>query len=215
MRVIVLAAGQGYQLGGYNKLLLKHPVFGKRIIDQFIDMFSNDSLTFVVGYRAIEVIQEYPQMNFVYNPDWQITNNAYSLSLAIDDTPSVVISGDLFIDLSIKEYIYNSPDNCVFTQFKENRQLSALNCIVRDNMVKELYQGSIRSVDDPEAVGIYKIFDKSLLRQWKNNCVSFGNLFVGQNLQFDLIPIYSQEIENGLVAEINTVFDYLNLINQE
>ena len=62
---------------------------------------------------------------------------------------------------------------------------------------------------------IYKIFDKSLLRQWKNNCVSFGNLFVGQNLQFDLIPIYSQEIENGLVAEINTVFDYLNLINQE
>ena len=95
MKVIILAAGQGLQLDGYNKLLIQDPLSGKSILDKYLEAFAGMEITVVLGYRSINVMHKYPSLKYIYNRDWAVWNNSYSLSLAITEEPTFVISGDL------------------------------------------------------------------------------------------------------------------------
>ena len=215
MRTIILAAGQGFQLDGCVKLLIRDPQSGERIIDQFIKIFSKTKITVVVGYKAIDIMQRYPDLNYVFNSDWKITNNSYSLGLGLNDEPCYVVSSDLFIAPEIIKILEDAEPNCILTENRENRELNSLNCkIVKNRQIDEIYQGPRRNINDPEAIGVYKISDKDLLQSWKKNCLRYGNLFAGQNWRFDMSCVYSVDKENYRLDEINTVFDYLNLIEK-
>ncbi len=216
MRAIILAAGQGFKLDGCNKLLLKDPKSGERIIDQYLRFFNHMDITVVVGYKAIEVVQIHPNLNYVYNSNWQITNNSYSLSLALDENPCFVLSGDLFLDENLIDAMADGAPNCLLTEKRENRELNSLNCILNEHQeIKELYQGPRRHKEDPEAMGIYKICNRDILRIWKKNCLEHPNLFCGQNLRFDISPISSFDIGSLRLDEVNTVLDYLRIINNK
>jgi len=213
MRVIILAAGQGFKLDGCNKILLKDPKTNKMIIDQYIEIFSEFDITVVVGYKAIEIIQVHPNLNYIYNDEWNISNNSYSLGLALDDRPCIVLSADLFFDGMLIERIVQSLPNCILTENRENRELNSLNCSINDeNKIVEMYQGARHSSQDVEAIGIYKISDIDLLRNWKKNCFEHPNLFCGQNLKFDLADIFSIDLGNNRFEEVNNVIDYLRII---
>ncbi len=213
-RVIVLGAGQGYQLDGFNKLLIKDPVSGRRIIDKYIEAFSGKKLTVVVGYRAINVMHNYPDLDYVYNSDWAVTNNSYSLSLALTEEPCYVISGDLLIGSELVYDLDSAGANLIVGKVRENRTLSAINvCANTEGRVSEVYQGKLRQVSDPEAIGIFKISSPELLSLWKRNCREHGNLFVGQNLPYDLeTPVYMFNSDRHSVEEVNTPLDYLRLL---
>jgi choline kinase len=214
MRAIILAAGQGFQLDGCVKLLIKDPLSGKTIIEQLITIFGKENLTIVVGYKAIEIIQRYPFLNYIYNPDWNITNNSYSLALALDEKPCYVLSSDLIISKEIILKLDNASPDCVLTANNENRSLTALNCSVDENKkIDKIYQGPRSNSNDPEAVGVYKISNSLILQKWKKNCFKHNNLFVGQNLPFAIEPIYSLDKGNHRLSEINTVLDMLNIID--
>ena len=215
MRVIILAAGQGFQLDGCVKLLIKDPVSNKRIIDRLIDIFHEKNITIVVGYKAIEIMQRYPNLNYVFNPDWKITNNSYSLGLALDENPSYVLSSDLIISKNIISKLENSAPNCILTSNRENREMNSLNCSIdNQNKILSIYQGARKKNNDPEALGVFKISTKKVLRKWKKNCLIHGNLFAGQNLPFDIESIIAIDKENYRIDEINTVLDMLNIINR-
>jgi len=213
MKCIVLAAGQGFQLDGCVKLLIKDPKTGEKIIDQLIKIFGKQNLTIVVGYKAIQVMEEYPDLKYIFNADWKITNNSYSLGLAIDNEPCYVISSDLIISSEIIDLLDDAEGNCVLTSNRENRELNSLNCKINsNNKISQIYQGFCQNDSDPEAVGVYKITDLQILELWKKNCLRHGNLFAGQNLNFDFSPIYSIDKQNYRLDEINTVIDFLNLL---
>lgn len=213
MRTIILAGGQGFQLDGFNKLLLRDPRSGEKIIDQFLRLFDKTELTVVLGYKAIEVMQRYPKLNYVYNPDWKVTNNSYSFGLAVSEEPCYVVSCDLFIDEGIVRILDQAEPNCILTENRDNRQLNALHCSVADDRrITEIYQGDVHKKEDPEAIGIYKISDKQLLRDWKKKCMLHSNLFAGQNLSFSICPIYSVDKGNCRFDEINTVMDYMRVL---
>ena len=65
MRVIILAAGQAVQLDGYNKLLIKDPSTKKTILDMYLEAFQGHDVTIVLGYRAINVMHEYGDLNYI------------------------------------------------------------------------------------------------------------------------------------------------------
>ncbi|MCK4664964.1 MAG: hypothetical protein KAT68_18990 [Bacteroidales bacterium] len=216
MRTIILAAGQGFKLDGCIKLLIRDPKSGERIIDHYLRIFNDTKITVVVGYKAIEIIQRYPNLHYIYNSDWNITNNSYSLGLALNEEPSIIISSDFIIHEDLITAMNNFKPNCILTENRDNRQLNSLNCdVLVDSKIEEIYQGPLRNNKDPEAIGIYKISDKKLLRIWKKNCLTHGNLFAGQNLNFDISPIYSFDMGSYNFHEINTVLDYLNLIKKQ
>jgi choline kinase len=213
MRVIVLAAGQGYQLDGFNKLLIKHPHDRSKIIERYTTAFSGKEVTVVLGYRAINVMHEFPSLAYIYNGDWAVTNNSYSLSLAITEQPCYVVSGDLFFDPDLISELDKAGPNIVATQMRENRTLSAVNVAVNeDHTIEETYQGKLRDTQHPEAIGIFKISDRRLLRAWKRNCLEYGNLFVGQNIPFkEGVDVIAYDVTSHRIDEVNTPMDYLRI----
>ena len=153
MKVIILAAGQGFQLDGFNTVLIKHPKTGQSIIEQYLEIFDYKQITMVVGYRAINIMNQYPKLHYVYSSQWSITNNSYSLGLVLDDKPCLVVSSDLFIDKDLFKRLDEAEPNCVLTENSEDRILTSLNCSLEGNRLIEIYQGEVRSHLDPEAVG--------------------------------------------------------------
>ena len=216
MRVIILAAGQAVQLDGYNKLLIKDPLTKKTILDMYLDAFKGHDITVVLGYRAINVMHEYSDLDYVYNSDWAISNSSHSLSLALNEEPCFVISGDLFIEPDIISAVDKAGPNIIATIKRDSRTLNALN-VSHDSkgVVKEIYQGKLKNVSDPEAIGIYKISSKSILKTWRSNCLEHRNLFVGQNLNLNSDdPITHLDVSKFRLQEVNTPMDYLRIISE-
>jgi choline kinase len=214
-RAIILAAGRGHQLDGVNKVLIRHPKNGKSILDHAIDAFEGKRITVVVGFRAIQIMEQYPNLDYVINYDWAITNNAMSLGLAINSQPTYVVSGDIFFEKSLIQYLDQSEDNLALTALRENRALSAIHCVCdQRNVILETYQGPVRDVAHPEAIGMFKICDPGLLKDWKKNCMKYGNLFVGQTLPCHGAPIQSVPLADEVYEEINTPSDYLRFVER-
>lgn len=215
MRLIILAAGQGYQLDGFNKLLIRDPHDNKEILEKYIIAFPDTKITVVVGYRAINVMEKYPEFDYVYNPDWAVTNNSYSLGLALSEEPCFVISGDLLIEPELVDHMNNCGPDIVMTADRQNRTMNAINVSIDTNKrIREVYQGKLTNPYDPEAVGIFKISSANILREWHKNCMKYRNLFAAQNLPFQTdIPIIAETIGEHRLHEINTPLDYIQLMS--
>lgn len=212
-RAIILAAGKSLQLDGESKVLIRHPSTGRTILDYAIEAFAGKRITVVVGFRAIQIMQAYPQLEFVHNPEWALTNNALSLGLALNDEPCYVVSGDIFLDRLLIDRLDADVDDLVLTSDREKRSLSAIHCVLGDfGNVVETYQGPVRSMKHPESVGLFKISSKEVLRQWRRRCVEHANLFAGQLLPCESSPIRAVPLQDELYYEVNTPTDYLELI---
>ena len=215
MRIIILAAGQGFQLDGYNTVLIKHPKTGQCIMEQYLELFDYREITMVVGYRAVNIMHRYPKLRYVFNSQWSITNNSYSLGLALSDEPCFVVSSDMFIDKEIFKMMEDAEANCVLTENSEERVLASLNCSLEDRRIQEIYQGEVRTRQDPEAIGVYKITDSNLLSIWRHSCLRHTNLFHAQNLPLnEETSVYSVDIGSYNLDEINTPLDYIKLIDK-
>jgi choline kinase len=214
-KVIILAAGRGNQADGMAKTLIKHPVTGKTILDHAVEAFSGKRIVVVVGFRAIQIMETHPEVDYIINHEWAITNNAMSLGLALDDEPTYVVSGDIFFDSTLVDTLDGLGPNLALTENRENRALSAIHCVLRpDRSIASTYQGPVQDMAHPEAIGLFKISDTDVLHQWKRLCIKHGNLFAGQTLPCNAAPIVAVDKGNAVFYEINTPVDYLRLIER-
>jgi choline kinase len=214
-QAIILAAGRGHQVDGMAKVLIRHPVTGKSILEHAVEAFAGKRVIVVVGFRAVHIMESAPTLDYVVNSDWELTSNAMSLGLALGEEPTYVVSGDIFFNRDLIEHLDAQGPDLALTEARENRTLSAIHCVLReDRSITETYQGAVRSVAHPEAIGLFKISDAELLRRWKRICVAHGNLFVGQTLPCDGAPIASAPRGAFEFSEINTPSDYLRLMER-
>lgn len=213
MRLVILAAGQGFQLDGFNKILLKHPVTRKTILDHYLEYFAGFEVTMVVGFKAITVMNEYPQLHYVYNADWRTKGNSYSLALALNEEPCVILPSDFFLDRELAERIKQHEGNAGLVSPTEIRTMQALHCQVEQQRITKVYQGKTKP-GDPELMGVFKIADPKVLRQWRRNCLANTTLsaFIGENLPLEDFEIQALEAKPHQFHEINTPLDYVNFI---
>lgn len=211
MKLIILDAGDAYELDGYNKLLIKHPVKNKTIIELYKEYFNVDKIEIVVGYKAIEVMNTYTRFHYRYNKKWQTTTSGYSLSLAIDDEPCYVVPSDHILDQETVD-LMEKYENCALIKNTENRRLSSLNASISENgFITSIYRGSSKN-NDPEMLGIFKISEKRILKEWKRNCVINKNKYAGENLPIlNDFPIASVTASKN-TFEINTPEDYIQFL---
>ncbi|HUS86351.1 MAG TPA: phosphocholine cytidylyltransferase family protein [Bacteroidales bacterium] len=87
MKIVILAAGIGSRLGNpYPKPLttLKN---GKKILEHQIGnltgYFNKDDIMVVVGFKKDLIMEEQPDLLFIYNPDFDQTNTSKSLLRAL------------------------------------------------------------------------------------------------------------------------------------
>ena len=212
MKLIILAAGDSFELDGFNKLMINHPKYNKSIIELYEEIFDVDKIEIVVGYRAIEIMNAHPKYNYIFNKKWQTTGSAYSLSLALTDEPCYVISSDFLIEKEFFKKVLFKDNSCVI-KYSESRRLTSLNSRINTDLSKviEVYRGKSYN-NDPELLGIFKVSDKNLLRLWKRNSIMNPNLYAGETLPYD--DIYTLSIEDNVITEINTPEDYINFIKK-
>ncbi len=214
MKAIILAAGESMLLDGFPKLLVKNPLTNKTILDHYLEAFNNMEVTLVVGYKAMEVINKYPDLNYVYNPHWATTNNSGSLSLALNNEPCIVVSDDIFLKQDLIKKIISFDGDVVLTSVNESRSNSSLNCKLDGDKVSEFYTGPIENVTDPEAIGVYKVSSEEVIKKWAKNCMKFPNLLIGENLPSKEANIFYYDLGDNYFFEINTIYDYLRFIDE-
>lgn len=214
-KAIILAAGRGNQADGIAKALIRHPMTGKTILDHAIEAFVGKKIVVVVGFRAIQVMETHPEVTYVLNHEWAITNNAMSLALALDDEPCYVVSGDIFFERQLIQRLDALAPNLVLTEKRENRALSAVHCRLRtDATVAATYQGPVEDMSHPEAIGLFKVSCPRILDAWRRLCTKHGNLFVGQVLPCNDAPVHAVDRNYAMFDEINTPTDYLQLMGR-
>ncbi|MCK5245639.1 NTP transferase domain-containing protein [Candidatus Bipolaricaulota bacterium] len=215
MRVIILAAGEGYQIGGFNKLLLRRPDSGETIMDQYKRLFAGSPITVVVGYQAVNIMNTYPTLDYVYNPIWHTTQDSYSLALALSDEPCFVVHTDLFIMDSVIDAMEAAEPNVILAASKENRGRTDVNIAMNERRIVDIYPGSLRDPADVQPLDIYKICDRQLLRIWKRRCKENPHGYSVLNLPIDQeTPVHVVPTELANVVQIKTPLDYANFLRR-
>ncbi len=127
MQALMLAAGMGKRLGKYtsNHTKCMVQICGKTLIEHAIDALLQAKITrlvMVVGYCADTLVtflnahSRGMEIEYVYNNDYAITNNIYSLYLAKeqlirDDT--ILLESDLIFDPQLIQRLVMSPQQDV------------------------------------------------------------------------------------------------------
>lgn len=216
MRIIILAAGQDIMLDGMVKCLIRHPGDGRTVLDYVAEAADGMPVTVVVGYRAVEIIHLYPHFDYVINKDWAITNNAYSLALALDGSPCIVTSGDIFVNRKTFSLLADDGGDHALASKRENRGVNAINAEMKGDRICSTYKGPLQNPADVELLGIFSLTSPELLALWKKQCLEHSNLFCGQTLPLgpELDAITPRFLGPGCMHhEINTVADYLRLVH--
>jgi choline kinase len=212
-QAIILCAGRGNQLDGMAKSLIRHPVTGKTILQHAIAAFGDRRIIAVVGFRAVQIMETHPEIDYVINSQWAFTNNAMSVGMALEENqPTYVVSGDIFFERGLIDYLDGRADNLALTDLRENRSPTAIHCVTReDGSIASTYQGLMQSAQHPEAIGLFKISDPPCLRQWKRVALENSMMFAGQVLPCDVVDVMSAPRGDHTFDEINTPDDYLCL----
>ena len=140
-KAIILAAGESYDTSDiFPKILLKNPITNETIIESFQKNYGENTL-FVLGFRALSILNMHPNINVVLNHSWAITKSAYSLSLAINClSPNEIVdiySGDYFIeDEFFNEFKENKAENILVASFRESRSKKACNLKIDQGIIK-------------------------------------------------------------------------------
>ena len=88
MHIIILAAGMGTRLNKNNPKSLVKLSNGDSILNRqinaLLDYVNINDITIVVGYKQHKIKEKYPKCSYVYNENYQNTNTAKSLLLALE-----------------------------------------------------------------------------------------------------------------------------------
>lgn len=214
MRLIILSAGDSFELDGFNKLLINNPISGKTIVEQYEAIFEPSEITVVVGYKAMEIMNRYPNFNYIYNKKWQTTGSAYSLSLALDEKPSIIIESDFFIDEKLKEEFAEN-DEFVVLKKSESKSLTSFKALINeDNQITGVYSGKSKN-NDPELLGLFKVSNIETLRKWKKNGIQNPHQYIGESFPYEESSIPYLEVSGKSITEINTPTDFINFISKD
>lgn len=124
MQAIILAAGMGRRLGEYTKDNTKCmlPVNGVCLIDRMLEQLSELKLNrviIVVGYQSQNLVNHIGnryvnrlKIEYIENPDYDKTNNIYSLALAKDklqEDDTLLVESDLIFDNGMFSLLIEDP----------------------------------------------------------------------------------------------------------
>ena len=214
MKLIILAAGDSYELDGFNKLTIKHPKYNMSIIDIYKKIFNVNHIQVVVGFRAMNIMNDYPDFDYILNNKWQTTGSAYSLSLALDKNPSYIISSDFILNPQLDNIFNSDKQDVVYVKKSESKRLTSLKCKVNNDIIENIYRGKSKNINDYEILGIFKITDPDILYNWKIKSINNPTMYAGETLIMDNFNLSYEILDKDIITEINTPLDYINFLNR-
>lgn len=160
MRAVILAAGVGSRLGNPFPKSLSVLPGGERILGRQIRIMREAGIreiTVVVGFKKELIMEEYPEVDYCYNPVFYLTNTCKSLLRGLEylDEDVIWTNGDVVFDAASIEQLLKVSGSCVLVDKSE--------CGEEEVKYKTGPHGKITEISklvqngEGEAVGINKI----------------------------------------------------------
>ena len=244
MQALMLAAGKGSRLGRYTKDNTKCmlEVNGKTLLERCIDALKEaniNKLVLVLGYKKDNVINYIKdkgldkkiEIEYVFNEDYDITNNIYSLFLAKDifkREDTILLESDLIYEPSIiKELIESKYDNAAVLAKYEQWMDGTVVTLDSEKNILEFIEKQDFDYDKInkyyKTVNIYK-FSKEYIEKYyipfleayvKAYGISISSILSKKN--FTILLLASKKvspvmtIKSGLFSSIKDLINFISL----
>lgn len=161
MKAVILAAGVGSRLGGtLPKCLI--PIGGdKTILSNQVTVLRNlgiREIIVLVGFKKEVVMEYYPDLAYVYNPRFHITNTAHSLRLALEAiAPDDVLwtNGDVVFEEAAAKKVMEAEGNAVAVAKKACGKEEVKCTVTPDGGIAQISKEVEQAAG--EAIGINKV----------------------------------------------------------
>jgi len=170
MDIIILAAGIGSRLGHPFPKPLTVLKTGKSImlsqLENIASAFPGDHVTVVVGFKKEMIMEAFPDLTFIYNNEFDMTNTSKSLLKAlkkVKNSGALWLNGDVVFDARVLDKIkpfINSERSFVCVNKSRVDEEEVKYTIDDDGMIKELSKKVKNGLG--EAVGINYISKKDV-----------------------------------------------------
>ena len=207
MKALLLAAGVGRRMrpltDSTHKTLL--PIAGTTVLDRLLTSLRDcgiRQICIVTGYRANELHQAVDErfadldVQYVHNPDYDTTNNVYSMALALEhmdlDDDLVLIESDLIVDHRVIEQIVNTRyANAALVDHYRIGMDGTVVSIGPDNAISQVYPSYMQDdkfdlFDKYKTLNIYK-FDRDFARTTFRQLLSFYARAIDANCYYELL----------------------------
>lgn len=182
---VILAAGMGTRLGRSHPKTLTQLINGKTILQSQIEAIQSvygkeADINIVVGYKAEEIAEVYPNLGYIHNSDYDVTNTSKSLMQALRVLPKgnnvLWMNGDLVFDVKALELLklsldaYNENLVAVTTETVSDEEVKFT--VNSENEITSLSKTVPLGRALGEAVGINHVTAKSrpILEHWLAKC---------------------------------------------
>lgn len=175
LKAIILGAGRGKSDGvsvDIHKSLQRGPA-ERRALDWIIRALKYsdiNNISFVAGYQADKIMNEYPHLRYYINKQWKTTNVSYSLYKAINelDGDVVICYSDVVFHPTLIEELTNQPGDIVIAtkdldneayQGRMGRLIQKIDkvCVKQGNVEKIGKNLELLSCASSEFVGLIKL----------------------------------------------------------
>lgn len=232
MRAIILAAGKGTRISRMVKAVPKStlPINGIPLIRLTVEMLQSEGIdiTVCVGYKRKKVEEALSglNLNYYYNPYYDITNSIASLWFAKNDldidTDTLIINGDVFFSKQIlKKLLSDKRDVIMMVDKTRTKEGDYFFSTTDSGSIKAYGKDLPLQARKCEYVGISKIrkefmhifikrLDKLINNQqhqlwWENIIYSFTD-----NKERE---IFTKDVEGLFWSEIDYFDDYERILN--
>lgn len=179
MKVVILAAGKGSRLDhseGHDPKALTRLINRQTILEYQLNALktciSLDQVFIVVGYQKEKIMDIFPELLYVYNPDFEQENTAKSLARALKkiDEDVLWINGDVIFYPSILKTLLEFDQTAMIVNRTKVAEEEVKYRTHKNGQIIEIS----KTVEFPEgeALGInfYKKRDLNLLKESLNIC---------------------------------------------
>jgi choline kinase len=161
MKAVILAAGVGSRLGGtLPKCLI--PIGGdKTILYNQVTVLRRlgiREIIVLVGFKKEVVMECHPDLMYVYNPRFHITNTAYSLRLALESmAPDDVLwtNGDVVFEEAVAQRVMEAEGNAVAVAKKACGEEEIKYTVASEGRIGQISKKVEQAAG--EAVGVNKV----------------------------------------------------------
>lgn len=222
MHIIILAAGMGTRLNKNNPKSLVKLSNGDSILDRqinaLLDYVNINDITIVVGYKQHKIKEKYPKCSYVYNENYQNTNTAKSLLLALeskqDDKDVIWINGDVVFEFEVLKEIFVTSNSSMLVNTLKVGAEEVKYTINNDGSINKVSKNINNGLG--EAVGINKILNSQLdeFKKELERCSRSDYFERGLEMLINKgTKIYPIDISKYFCCEIDTQED-LNFVNR-
>jgi len=207
VKAIILAAGVGRRMrpltNQTHKTLL--PIAGTTILSRLLGSLRDcgvRDICMVTGYRSEELTRavkdQFPDLNveFVHNPQYEVTNNVFSMALALEsisiDDHILLIESDLIVDPRVMEQIVHTRhDNAALVDHYHPGLDGTVVSVASNDAITQVFPSYLQDdkfdfSDKYKTLNIYR-FDKDFTRSTFRQLLSFYSRSIDASGYYELL----------------------------